>query len=922
MKKKNFPCFYGFVFCCFLFCSGLDFYAQKNLIVYGTILNSVLNSPLENVLIRVNSIEHVFVYSDSTGDFSLKAPFLESFEIDVSVKGFTSQKFRFNNNSQTSIHMGVIVMFEKQEEHRYSFVLDLSKDDLLQNDIGGANVITGLLQSSKDVFIRTAAFNFGQARFKIRGYDSQEATVLFNGIKMNKVQTGRPNWSNWGGLNDVLRNLSFSNGVAPTQFSFGSLMGVTNFNTRASEYRPGSSISVAASNGSYKGRIMASHFTGFLKNDWALAFSLSTRFAKEGAIDGTPYNSYSAFFSAEKKINNSHSLNLTAIYAFNRRGKSSPNTQEVLSLKGGRYNSYWGFQDGKKRNSRIQKVEEPIVLLCHYWEKDKTTTLSSSVSYQFGSIHVSRLGYANVGSPDPSYYKYLPSAALQNSDFSEGYRLAERFRNDGQLDWLKLYDVNALIDTAGYYLYQDKNKDDVLSFNTVFNTVVMKRFKMDIGLSFRHLKSLNYALVQDVLGGVSFLDVDSFEEGDASQTDLNNMNRLVTSGDKFSYNYEIRFFEVESFFQMSYRLKKIELVGAVKYAQSSFQRIGFYKNGKHPSSFGKGTKKRFNNLSAKCSVLFKFSGRHLLYGNLALFSRAPVLKNMYLNIRDSNRITPEIRSETIHTVDINYQYRAPRVKSRCTAYYTRSMGGSQNSFLFAEGLKGENSDFITQSLTNIEKQNFGIELGIEIELSAEFSMSIVSAVGQYTYNNNPNLYVASDLFDDNESNFGEVFLKDYKLGGTPQRASSIGISYRNPNYWWVALNGNYITHHYLSISPLLRTANFYLDTDGIPFLDETSGAEVSKEQISELLKQERFDALFLVNMLGGKSWKLKENYLGLFISVNNILGEFYKTGGFEQARKANYRELLEDKSLSQPLFGPKYWVQNGTSYYLMLSYRF
>ena len=100
------------------------------------------------------------------------------------------------------------------------------------------------------------------------------------------------------------------------------------------------------------------------------------------------------------------------------------------------------------------------------------------------------------------------------------------------------------------------------------------------------------------------------------------------------------------------------------------------------------------------------------------------------------------------------------------------------------------------------------------------------------------------------------------------------------------------------------------------------GDEISENQISALLQQERFDDLFLLNLVGGKSWKLNNNYLGLFMSINNLLGEFYKTGGFEQARKANYKELLEDKSLSKPLFGPKYWVQNGTSYYVILSYRF
>jgi len=148
------------------------------------------------------------------------------------------------------------------------------------------------------------------------------------------------------------------------------------------------------------------------------------------------------------------------------------------------------------------------------------------------------------------------------------------------------------------------------------------------------------------------------------------------------------------------------------------------------------------------------------------------------------------------------------------------------------------------------------------------------------------------------------------------------VSYRNPDYWWLAFNANYMTHHYLSVSPLLRTENFYLDADGVPFVDSETGREISQKQVSSLLEQERFGDLVLVNLIGGKSWKLNDNYLGLFFSLNNILGKSFKTGGFEQSRKANYKELLEDKSLNNPLFAPKYWVKDGTSYYMILSYRF
>ena len=165
-------------------------------------------------------------------------------------------------------------------------------------------------------------------------------------------------------------------------------------------------------------------------------------------------------------------------------------------------------------------------------------------------------------------------------------------------------------------------------------------------------------------------------------------------------------------------------------------------------------------------------------------------------------------------------------------------------------------------------------------------------------------------------------MKNYRVSGTPQRAYSLGFEYRDPNYWWFQTNANLLSNNYLDISPLLRTDNFYIDADGVPFVDDETGVEVTQNLVDTLLKQEKFDAAFLVNIVGGKSWRINNSYLGIFAGINNVLGEVFKTGGFEQSRNANYPELKQDKQLNKPIFGSKYWYGNDTSYYLNLYIRF
>jgi len=184
----------------------------------------------------------------------------------------------------------------------------------------------------------------------------------------------------------------------------------------------------------------------------------------------------------------------------------------------------------------------------------------------------------------------------------------------------------------------------------------------------------------------------------------------------------------------------------------------------------------------------------------------------------------------------------------------------------------------------------------------------VAAVGRSVYSNNPNLYVTSDGFG-RPVDMGPAYLKHYFTGGGPQQAFSVGIEYSSPHYWWFGLSLNYFDQAYTDIASINRTKNFLRDTDGQPI------HHYDPEVAAMLLKQEAFEPYAILNMILGKSWKIKDTYAGFFLSLNNLTQTVYKTGGFEQSRNANYNTLLEDKLRDRPLFGPKYWFGYGSTFY-------
>ncbi|AMC11166.1 TonB-dependent receptor [Lutibacter profundi] len=907
-------------------CCTINVTSQTVITLKGKVIEATSERPLKGVMVKIKGTPF-FTETKSEGEFSIENLPKGNMVLQFIFKGFETQNTPINVNAfeDEIYNLGVIFLYKEIFEPQETATISLSDDDLLDDGERSSEYIAGLFQSSKDNYLKAAAYNFSQAWFKVRGYDSSYGTILINGIEMNKLYDGRPQWSNWGGLNDAFRNQEFTNGIAPSSITFGGILGTTNFSTRASDYQKVSKISLSSTNKSYTGRLMATYATGLNKNNWAFVVSTSRRIANEGYFEGTSYNAWATFLAVEKKLNSKHSLNLTVFVAPNRRGKSSPNTQEVYDLKGYRYNSYWGNQQGDSRNSRIKEIVEPVLMLSYYYTTKKSS-LKTTLAYQFGHIGNSRLGYFNAPNPDPTYWKKLPSSFLRysdNLDFENAYLAEQEILNNGQLNWNEMYEINTINSNSLYYLYEDSLDDSQVTFNTTYNAVLTNNLNLNIGVTYKNLNSSNYANMLDLLGGNTFVDLDQYAEGDAQQNDLNNPNKRVGVNEKFQYNYKIKASIASFFSQIQITKRKLDYFLGVNVKSTNYQRDGLYQNGTYSNnSFGKSNKQFFFDFSAKGGITYKFTGRHLLTLNGAYISNAPTIKTTFSNARVNNNIVPNLFSEKIVTGDISYVLRLPKIQTRVTAYYTKFNNTIETSFFFAEGLLGNQADFVNEIITGVDKKNIGAELSFEYQVTPEIKLLLAGSLGQYTYDNNPQLYIQSESFIGEDSDFGISYLKNYRISGTPQRAYSLGFEYRDPNFWWFQANANLLSNNYLDISPLLRTNNFFTDSDGIPFVDEETGVQVTQEQVNSLLNQEKFDAAFLVNIVGGKSWLVNHNYVGFFLSVNNVLGKLFKTGGFEQSRNANYPELKQDKQLDKPIFGPKYWYGNNTSYYLNLYMRF
>ncbi|AUC74446.1 carboxypeptidase regulatory-like domain-containing protein [Olleya sp. Bg11-27] len=959
-----------FLFFLFVMLANNALLAQDTL-VKGSVNDAITNLPIVGVIVTIED-SSLSTRTDDFGQFRFheNIPLGEQV-LRIEHLQYITKRYPIIINEGQTIDIQDMVLTFNVVDNKALYVISISDDQLNSEDDGLTSNVSGLLQSSKDAFLSAAAYDFSATFFRPRGLDNANSKVLINGLEFNKQNTGRPQWGNWGGINDVQRNQEFSMGMASNDYSFGDLAGTNNIIMRASKYRKGGRLSLSSANRSYQGRLMLSYNSGIMKNNWAYSVLASRRFGNGGYVEGTLYDANSFAASIEKQINDKHSINLTSIYAQNRRGKGTALTDEVFNLKGRHYNPFWGTQNGEVRNSRIRNIEEPIIMLNHYWDISEKTEINTNIGYQFGTSGNTRVDnggtrlvnfqgqdsyIGGARNTDPTYYQNLPSYFLNVDggptayNYEQAYIAQQTFKNDGQFNWNDLYIANTISANQGfnsiYAIQEDRVDDKQLMANVIFDTELSDNIRLNAAVNYRDLKSENFALVSDLLGGTGYLDVDFFSDETTestdgtlttAQSDIRNPNRIVTEGGRYKYNYNINASVYSAFAQSVFNYSKVDFYLAGNVSTTNYQRDGLFENGYFTGhSFGKGEKVQFKNFGAKAGATYKVSGRHILDFNGAYFTKAPNIRNTFANVRQSNMLIEDADSQIITSIDASYIFRSTIVKARLTGFYSNFKKGTETGFYYSEGV---GNNLVQEAVTGIETQRIGAEFGIEAQVTPTVKFKGAVSVGQYTYNNNPNLTFYSQEFGVGRAVFGNgtTNLKNLHVSGGPEQALQLGFEYRDPGYWNVGVTANHFSNAYVNTSAIKRSAAFVTDpelysetqfqegtADGAVYV--LTGGEINNidpDIAKQLLHQEQFDSYMLVNIIGGKSWRMGDYFAGFFATINNVLNQEYKTGGFEQSRRVDYRsQLVEQTNANGPVFGNRYFFGNGTTYYLNVYVRF
>lgn len=758
-----------------------------------------------------------------------------------------------------------------------------------------------IINSNSNIYASEVGYLFSPMRFRYRAFDQRYNDIYINGAPINDMETGQFRYSWVGGLNQQTRNMESSMPFEGNRFSIPGMGGSNNYNFRPASMPSGHRLTLSGANRSYTLRGMYTFNSGLNDKGWAFSANVTYRWASEGYVEGTFYNSLSYFLGVQKVFGDgSHSISLVTWGNPTERASQGAGTDEMYWLANDRYyNPYWGYQNGKKRNSRIVNDYSPTALITWDWKIDDDTKLTTSLLGKYTMYKSTKLNYNNADNPHPSYWKNMPSSYYDVwddtdvanrtpqalADWNRAFEFWTSSKANRQINWDRLYYSNnqAAIQGQDAIYYIQAKHNDALTFTlaSTLNKQLKKNMLWNVGIMASSNKGMHYQTMEDLLGATTYHNINTYALGtydrnsDEIQYDLNYRNAIVGEGDRFGYDYNLLVNNAKAWTSFSHDWGIFHYTIAGKIGYTAMQRDGKMRNGLAANnSYGKSGVAQFLDGGVKLGTSSNLGRGNTLTIGAGYETRAPQARTAFASPEINNDYVTNLKNEKVFSSEIGYQLQTSWLHANINAYYSYLTDVTDWQNYYFDDI----NSFSYVSLTNIKKEYYGVEAGLRFKVTSSFDINLIGQISDAKIKNNSNVrYMnsTSALYTDEI-----VYNKGMRDSGTPLTAASLGLSYHKGG-WYIDINCNYYDRIYLSYSPSYRYAST-LDTRQI-----VTGNIYDNDGnvLPSAIEQAQGKGGFMVDGSIGRSIYLKRGSLSINLMVTNILNnQNLCTGGYEQSR--------------------------------------
>lgn len=635
----------------------------------------------------------------------------------------------------------------------------------IQNKAVGNVEFPEMLKNTPSIYIANQSGGFGDSSVYVRGFDQTNTAFMLNGQPINGMEDGKMYWSNWAGISDIANAVQIQRGLGASKLAISSVGGTVNIITKATEKQKGGFARFMVGNDSYlKGTI--GYNTG-LVGKWGFSFMLDHWQAHRKYARGTEGQGQNYFFSVGYKPNENHNFNfmifgapqyhdqnyskpLTTVY--NANGSVKTQGYDIHDEK---WNSNYGFLDGKYKNLRRNYYHKPVANLNWDWTINNKMNLSSVL-------------YASIG----------------RGGGTGGLGATSNLTPDGLVDFDKIYSNN-LAGTSKGIIRSSVNNHMWYGNVTNFNYNIDEHLSFNVGADVRFYKGDHFQEVVDLLGLNSW-SVTKANDGAVatnitktfSANPWSSLFSFAKEKDRVGYDYSEWINYQGGFGQIEYKNSFFSVYAQGAISTQNYKREDRWNNphtyagGSVAPKKGKSTDKSGYNV--KGGFAFNIDKANSVYFNAGFYSRQPFMDNVFQGTDDGGRSdntylrNPKVDNEEITGYEAGYKFQKSNVNVSVNLYSTKW----SNRFLAVtnQTYNGDQVDYLYTGVSQIHK---GIEVDFNTRPIKEWMVRGYVSYGDWKYDGSANYQIRRES-DYIYVGTGSADLHDAKVGDAAQTSFGLG----------------------------------------------------------------------------------------------------------------------------------------------------
>lgn len=753
-----------------LFISSTAIFAQTKLT--GKVVDES-NQPLPGATLIVKGTK-AGTTTDFDGNFTFETS-VASGTLQVSFVGYLSTSVSFNGNA----NLGTIALKPSAEtldeivitatsfaiERKTPVAVSTIKADIIENKLGSQE-FPEILKSTPGVYATKSGGGFGDGRLNLRGFNSENVAVMINGVPVNDMENGRVYWSNWAGLSDVTSAMQVQRGLGASKVAVPSIGGTINILSKTTDAEKGGNIFVSTGNDGYQ-KYGATVSTGLLENGFAVTASAS-KTKGDGYVDGTQFEGYNYFLNISNQLNANHKLSFTTFGAPQWHGQRA-NRSTIATYRnaesGNKFSPDWGIKNGEILSFEDNFYHKSQSSLNHYWTISDKTNLSTALYASWGT------GGGGGIAGDYGLFNVRLGGSDQPVDLDN---IVDINRENGQLGAIS-------------WLRASRNDHSWFGALSTFKTALNDNLDFIAGIDLRTYTGKHFTELTDLLGGAFVID----------NSDINNPNRALKVGDKYSYNNDGKVGWQGLFAQLEYSKDNLSAFVSVAGSNTSYQRIDYFLYLDN-DPLRKTDTYNFEGYSVKGGANYNLTDTQNVFANIGYFEKAPGFQAVFPN-NDNVRINDKAENQKIFSAELGYGFRGEKFAANLNVYRTE-----WNDRTFTRSIRNNGVTYFA-NLLGVNALHQGVEFDFNYQPSDKLTIIGMLSLGDWKWNNNvENVQV----YDDAQNPIGNpynLFIEGLKVSDAAQTTAALGFDYELMPKTHFTVDYNYYADLYADYNPDSRT---------------------------------------------------------------------------------------------------------------------